>query len=136
MLVAAPGLTFPLTAALFVGSGVGLAYGTLFAGPGRPRPVLPVGSTEEALWLHDELDRVAPTRTDWLLTGALLLPSVGLTYLGVTAMSGAGLVAAGLTALLGPVWAAGGLLVRSRQSRSLRARLAELDAKWDGARIG
>lgn len=125
VLVASPQYAFLVTAALFVGSGVGLAYGTLFARAGSARPLLQSGSPEEALWLHDEIDRVEPTGTDWLVTGALLLPSVGLAYLGTTALMGTGLVVAGLASTLGPLWAGMGLWSRRSTARHLRGLLAE-----------
>ena len=114
VLVFDPRFVFPATAALFVGSGVAAAYGTLFLKNVAARPALEAGSPEETLWLNDAVDRLRVRRQDWLLTAALLLPGRGLVRLGVTAGSAVDLLVAGLMSLAGPVFAGVGLALRGR----------------------
>ena len=114
VLVFHPRLVFPATAALFVGSGVAAAYGTLFLKNVVARPALEAGSVEEALWLNDAVDRLRVRPKDWLLTAALLLPGLGLIRLGLTAGSVVELLVAGSVSLAGPFFAGVGLALRGR----------------------
>jgi hypothetical protein len=128
VLLVDPSLAFAGTAALFVGCGVAAMYGTLFVPGVLARPRLEAGTAEEALWLHDAVDRIRPTRLDWVLTAALMLPAAGMLHLGIDLVPSTALVLAGVAGLLGPVFGLGGLLARRRRSERLLAELEERQA--------
>jgi hypothetical protein len=125
---ASPDLVFPVTAALFVGTGVAAAYGTLFVPGTLVRPGLAAGSAEETLWLHDAVDRIRPRALDWGLAGLLSLPALGLLELGVNLTPNAVLVFLGGLGFLGPVFGAIGLSLRERTARRYLAELQERGA--------
>lgn len=116
------------TAALFVGSGLAAAYGTLFPPSTLARPVLPAGTVEERLWYEDTIDRIRPERTDWLLTAGMLAPCLGMMWLGVGVVTAPLLALGGAAAALGPVFAGIGLFLRSRAANGLERRLAEISS--------
>jgi hypothetical protein len=115
------------TAGLFVGCGISLAYGTLFAPRHVARPRLIEGSAEETLWLLDAVDRLRPEPLDWALTIGLLTPSLGMIYLGLKIVGGPALAIVGAASLLGPLTAAAGLLIGARAARSFGLELADRD---------
>jgi hypothetical protein len=120
------GLVFPATAALFVGSGVAAAWGTLFAPGATVRPGLEAGSTEETIWLHDAVDGLRPTVLDWGLAVALALPGLGMLHLGLNLAHDAVLAVVGVVGLVGPVFGAIGLSLRKRTADRY---LAELEVR-------
>lgn len=110
---------------LSAGCGIALSYGSLFAPTHTPRPVLEPGSAETRLWLLDAADRLHPERLDWMLTSTLLLPGIGMTWLGLTQILLPGPVVLGVISMAAPLYAAVGLALRRR---SARAYLAEVEA--------
>ncbi len=132
VVVGNPALAFPAAAMLFVGCGVGAAYGTLFTPGGLARPRLDAGTAEETLWLHDAVDRLRPAPLDWGLTGALLVPAAVALHTGLAVAPSAGLVLTGLAGLMGPVFGSAGLLLRRRASDRLLAEIAAREAVTGG----
>jgi len=110
---------------LSAGCGIALAYGSLFPPTHTPRPVLEPGTPEARLWLLDAADRLHPEPLDWILTGTLLIPGIGMTWLGLTQILLPGPVVLGLASVAAPLYAAAGLGLRRR---SARAYLAEVEA--------
>jgi len=113
------------TAGLFVGCGLALGYGTLFNPAQLGRPRIPEGSAEETLWLLDAVDRLRPEPLDWALTAGMLVPCVGMIYLGLNIVGGPGLAIAGGVAMLGPIYAGVGLWLRARSAGYFALELAD-----------
>jgi hypothetical protein len=126
------GSLLALTAGLFVGCGTAVTYGTLFQRTDSVRPALESGSVEERLWILDALDRVRPQRLDWGLTGLLLVPGLGLIWLGLGELASPVPMVFGAASLVGPLYAGVGLRLRSREARRLLAELDERDAVREG----
>ena len=70
-----------------------------------------------------QVDRLRPERADWLLTGAMIAPCVGMGYLGLVIAGSAGLAVVGALCALGPVSAAIALRNRAREVRRLEEEL-------------
>lgn len=109
------------SAALFVGCGLALSYGTLYLSDrARARALKPpTEHAERRLWVLDQVDRLRPERADWLLTGAMIAPCVGMGYLGLVIAGSTGLAVVGALCALGPVSAAIALRNRAREVRRL-----------------
>lgn len=109
---------------LSAGCGIALSYGSLFTPTHAARPVLVPGSAESRLWLLDAADRLDPEPLDWVLTATLVLPGIGMTWLGLTQIALPGPVALGVVSAVAPLYAAVGLGLRRRAAR---AYLAEVE---------
>ena len=111
------------TAALFVGCGLAVSYGTLFW-PSQERRIRGgEGGAEERLRILDQIDRLRPEALDWVLTGAMALPCLGMVYLGTAVTGSLGLTLTGAACALGPLGAAVQLLGRRGQAARLEADL-------------
>ena len=113
------------TSILFIGAGIALSYGTLFLRTQLVRPRLEEGSAEEHLWLRDAVDALRPQSLDWVLTGAVLAPGVGLIYLGLNQVHSAVPVVIGAVSLLGPLYAGVGLALRARVASRIALEIVE-----------